>query len=143
MEELSHVLMHLLVGTKGDHPLCSDNLPLSLDWSYSENEEVKNIENGRERKSRYVFPKRLSYEDRQKRISEDDDSVEEDEWQFAKPVSMEVSSVEEDHDIEVVENNGSQSVIYCRHAISEEDPDDDDDDSLNYLFDWSKFTGFS
>ena len=136
--------MTFFAGTKGDHPLCSDNLPLSLDWDYSENEKVKNIENSSERTSRYVFPKRLSYEDRKKRLSEDDDSVEEDEWQFAKPVAMEVSSVEEDHDIEVVENNGSQSVIYCRHAISEEDNDHDtDDDSLSYLFDWSKFTGFS
>ena len=121
---------------KGDHPLCSDNLPLSLDWSYSQNIKVKNIESSRERKSRYTFPKRLSYEDRKKRLSGDNDSVE-DQWKFAKPAAQ-----QEEEAVEIVENDGSQNVIYCRHAIDEEE-EDNDDDSVNYFLDWSKFAGFS
>lgn len=130
--------------TLGDHPLCSDSLPLSLDWSYSEDVKVKNIESSRERQSSYTFPKRLSYEDRKRRLTGDDDSADE-QHQFAKPVVLVDSQPQQPVENEDMDaSDGSQGVIYCRHVIDEEDEDDaTDDDSVNYFLDWSKFAGFS
>lgn len=51
----------------GDHPLCNDGLPVSLGWQYSDcgpNSLVK----ASERKQSYVFPRRLSYDERRQRL---------------------------------------------------------------------------
>jgi hypothetical protein len=54
----------------GDHPLCQDGLPVSLDWKYSDcysNCLIKSFKLS-ERKQSYVFPRRLSYEERRQRL---------------------------------------------------------------------------
>lgn len=58
----------------GDHPMCQDGLPVSLGWQYNDGnsrslltqqqEEVQI----RERQQSYVFPRRLSYEERRNRL---------------------------------------------------------------------------
>lgn len=58
----------------GDHPLCQDGLPVSLDWQHADNTlPVKKIAGPEapkvsERRHSYVFPKRLSYEERRQRL---------------------------------------------------------------------------
>jgi len=55
----------------GDHPLCQDGLPVSLDWQYSDSGDAGRIEalkDVSERKESYVFPRRLSYEERRQRL---------------------------------------------------------------------------
>lgn len=54
----------------GDHPLCHDGLPVSLGWSFCDNNpnELVKAPKVSERKSSYAFPRRLSYEDRRQRL---------------------------------------------------------------------------
>ena len=54
----------------GDHPLCHDGLPVSLGWSFCDNNpnDLVKAPKVSERKSSYVFPRRLSYEDRRQRL---------------------------------------------------------------------------
>jgi hypothetical protein len=78
----------------GDHPMCQDGLPVSLGWQYNDNScSTKNmspipipdnqIKNGKkrsnstrqqqqlrlsERRQSYMFPRRLSYEERKERL---------------------------------------------------------------------------
>ncbi len=75
----------------GDHPMCQDSLPVSLGWQYDDhscsskdmNQFVENQNPGmgekanpgqpqptiiRERRQSYVFPRRLSYEERKERL---------------------------------------------------------------------------
>lgn len=53
--------------TVGDHPLCQDGLPLSLDWEHTESTEI-NICCSRERMEKYQMPPRLSYEEKRDRL---------------------------------------------------------------------------
>jgi hypothetical protein len=50
----------------GDHPFCQDGLPVSLDWQFSDTlaRSFQQPENVSERGKSYVFPRRLSYEER-------------------------------------------------------------------------------
>ena len=54
----------------GDHPLCQDGLPVSLDWKYSDHtaDSLTKSPKLSERKQQYVFPRRLSYEERKRRL---------------------------------------------------------------------------
>jgi hypothetical protein len=56
----------------GDHPMCNDGLPVSLGWQYSDccpNSLVEDHQlNVSERKHSYVFPRRLSYDERRQRL---------------------------------------------------------------------------
>jgi hypothetical protein len=54
----------------GDHPFCRDGLPVSLDWQYHDSCSSSPIDSRpvSERKESYVFPKRLSYEERRDRL---------------------------------------------------------------------------
>jgi hypothetical protein len=54
----------------GDHPFCQDGLPVSLDWQYHDSCFSSSIESRpvSERKESYVFPRRLSYEERRDRL---------------------------------------------------------------------------
>jgi hypothetical protein len=56
----------------GDHPLCQDGLPVSLDWQYRDSSPnslvTKEAPKVSERKQSYVFPRRLSYEERRHRL---------------------------------------------------------------------------
>lgn len=75
----------------GDHPMCQDSLPVSLGWQYDDhscsskdiNQFAKNQNPGmgekatpgqpqptiiRERRQSYVFPRRLSYQERKERL---------------------------------------------------------------------------
>jgi hypothetical protein len=54
----------------GDHPFCQDGLPVSLDWQYHDSCSSSSIESRpvSERKESYVFPRRLSYEERRDRL---------------------------------------------------------------------------
>lgn len=135
--------------TVGDHPMCSDNLPVSLDWSHSDDVEVRTIESSRERKANYVFPKRLSYEDRARRIFGDGDEVEvfaEDTWTNEPDSVVQVEGAQQSmlnldealgHD--EIEVDASHGVIYSRHLQDDvDDEDDDDDDSVNYFMDWNR-----
>ena len=129
--------------------MCSDNLPVSLDWSHSDDVEVRTIESSRERKANYVFPRRLSYEDRARRIFGEEDEIEafvEDEWtnehgsfalvEGAQQSMVDLSEAMEHDEIEV---DASQGVIYSRHLQDDvDDEDDDDDDSVNYFMDWNR-----
>jgi len=56
----------------GDHPFCQDGLPVSLDWQFRDNLEktaaiTPQLEM-KERSTSYIFPKRLSYEERRQRL---------------------------------------------------------------------------
>jgi hypothetical protein len=53
--------------TIGDHPMCSDGMPLSLDWDYYD-EQTQDIDSSSERLGLYKFPRRLSYEERRDRV---------------------------------------------------------------------------
>jgi hypothetical protein len=51
----------------GDHPFCQDGLPVSLDWQFSDTlarSFQQQPETVSERGKSYVFPRRLSYEER-------------------------------------------------------------------------------
>lgn len=58
----------------GDHPLCQDGLPVSLDWQHADHAQpVRKIMSSDDaavsvRKQSYVFPRRLSYEERRQRL---------------------------------------------------------------------------
>mmetsp|Transcript_60813 Transcript_60813/g.170443 ORF Transcript_60813/g.170443 Transcript_60813/m.170443 type:complete len:208 (+) Transcript_60813:88-711(+) len=57
----------------GDHPLCQDGLPVSLDWQHVDLSEPAPKIAGQEapvseRKQSYTFPKRLSYQERRQRL---------------------------------------------------------------------------
>lgn len=54
----------------GDHPFCQDGLPVSLDWQYHDSCSSSSIDSlpVSERKESYVFPRRLSYEERRDRL---------------------------------------------------------------------------
>ena len=83
------------------------------------------------------------FEDRRKRVFGDDDSQSSssvDQWQFAKPASMQDNQSRENADSGSTEDDASEGVIYCRHCVDE---DDDDDDSVSYFLDWRKFAGLS
>lgn len=55
--------------TVGDHPLCQDGLPLSLDWDYNaEGTTEINMSCSRERLEKYQMPPRLSYEEKRGRL---------------------------------------------------------------------------
>lgn len=55
--------------TIGDHPLCMDGLPLTLDWEHAEESFVLDIDEcSQERRSRYALPRRMSYNERRERL---------------------------------------------------------------------------
>lgn len=54
--------------TFGDHPSCSDSLPLSLDWAYSEEPHFRSIDRSKERDGKYSRPSRLSQDERKQRV---------------------------------------------------------------------------
>ena len=134
--------------TVGDHPLCRDNLPLSLDWSHSNQEKIKNIDCGRERMSNYVFPKRLSYEDRRRRIFGDPDQCESKEQPHRastqvtpEKVSKALMSLDKFLEKDKINAEASKGVIYCRHVRdAEEDEKESDEDSLAYFLNWRRVT---
>ncbi|CAJ1946088.1 unnamed protein product [Cylindrotheca closterium] len=47
----------------GDHPLCHDGLPVSFGWQYSDC-RPDSLVNASERIQSYVFPRRMSYDER-------------------------------------------------------------------------------
>jgi hypothetical protein len=51
----------------GDHPLCNDGLPVSLGWKYSDC-CPNSLAEASEREQSYVFPRRLSYDERRQRL---------------------------------------------------------------------------
>lgn len=71
----------------GDHPLCQDGLPVSLDWQHTDNPEPAQMISCQaplsERRTSYIFPRRLSYDERRKRLRSvsglTDDQVKNDE----------------------------------------------------------------
>lgn len=138
--------------TMGDHPMCSDSLPVSLDWSHSDEVTFKNIDESRERNSKYAFPKRLSYEDRRRRVFGEGDAHCEGEmlryWvqstNSAGKEAHETSLMDLDHTIEQIEKEvygeieATKQVVYCRHAKGDED-DENDDDDYSFFLNFSQF----
>lgn len=56
----------------GDHPMCQDSLPVSLGWQYND-QSYKHLQTQElltisERRQSYLFPRRLSYEERRERL---------------------------------------------------------------------------
>lgn len=132
--------------TKGDHPFCSDSLPVSLDWTYS-GDKFKNIEESRERNSKYVFPRRLSYEDRRRRVFGEEDVSKKGSFtnwwgQPEKPVEeTSVMNLDEIIEQENVEVDAAKKVFYCRHLKDEDDEsdeEDEEDDSCSFFLDWRR-----
>jgi len=62
--------------TLGDHPICSDCLPLSLDWHHSK-AYYSDITHSNHRGRYYQPPRRLSFQDRRKRLKKVADYPEE------------------------------------------------------------------
>jgi hypothetical protein len=54
--------------TVGDHPLCYDGLPLTLDWEHSDTVEIRDVSTSRERRGNYRAPRRLSFDERRDRL---------------------------------------------------------------------------
>eukprot|EP00934_Nitzschia_sp_Nitz4_P007199 Nitzschia sp. Nitz4//scaffold406_size10313//5930//6598//NITZ4_009076-RA/size10313-processed-gene-0.5-mRNA-1//-1//CDS//3329551128//7189//frame0 len=56
----------------GEHPLCQDGLPVSLDWQHADDavppKLIPQAPKVSERTQSYVFPRRLSYEERRRRL---------------------------------------------------------------------------
>lgn len=56
----------------GDHPMCQDGLPVSLGWQYNDHSfehlQTQDLLTISERRQSYVFPRRLSYEERRERL---------------------------------------------------------------------------
>lgn len=150
--------------TVGDHPMCSDGLPISLDWSH-EHTKIIDIECSRERTSFYRFPPRLSYDDRKRRIFGDEGRTFEGWWNYWTQATVSAKAlptptmpqghgfemnvneiIEPNDDDEYAFAKPSKRVIYCRHAIREKssnlDYADDDDDSINFFTEWrARLTG--
>jgi hypothetical protein len=91
----------------GDHPLCQDGLPVALDWQHVDDAQpAPNIVGQAaapvsERKHSYVFPKRLSYQERRQRLCNvsglTDDQVKNDEIDLVvRTLKESWESVEED-----------------------------------------------
>jgi hypothetical protein len=63
--------------TVGDHPMCEDALPLSLDWFHAD-DYTRHIDLSRNRGIYYEFPPRLSFAERRQRLQDvacfDDDA---------------------------------------------------------------------
>jgi hypothetical protein len=55
----------------GDHPFCQDGLPVSLDWQFNDacSDILEQAIKVSERKQSYIFPRRLSYEERRERLN--------------------------------------------------------------------------
>ena len=136
--------------TLGDHPLCSDQLPISLDWSHTKG--IRKSLNGSsrcpERMSTYVFPRRLTYEDRLRRLyghdidvddDDDDDSsifsfLQSTDFRFAMPSATEIhrstrrSLMDEIDYYDEEEGHAHHSpkeVIYCPHILQDDGEEDD------------------
>jgi len=126
--------------------MCSDNLPLSLDWSHSDDLKVRPIESSRERKANYKFPKRLSYEDRARRIfgndlgiamdaSSSDPAIHNaDVLQASQGVQESMMDLDEALEHDNIEVDASEGVIYCRHAHDEKDDEDEEGDFISDFF---------
>jgi hypothetical protein len=123
--------------TQGDHPMCSDNLPVSLDWSHSSDIQFKGIDESRERNSKYVFPRRLSYEARRRRVFGDGDGKRDEESNYwTQPAAFAGNKAQENSVMDLdellqqedIELDASKMVFYCRHAQNEDDDDDDSED---------------
>jgi hypothetical protein len=54
--------------TVGDHPMCYDGLPLTLDWEHSPSVEIRDVSTSRERSGNYRAPRRLSFDERRERL---------------------------------------------------------------------------
>mmetsp|Transcript_14263 Transcript_14263/g.23619 ORF Transcript_14263/g.23619 Transcript_14263/m.23619 type:complete len:183 (-) Transcript_14263:173-721(-) len=54
--------------TIGDHPLCRDGLPITLDWKYNEESTFLNIPYENRTLKQDSFPKRLDYDERLARL---------------------------------------------------------------------------
>ena len=72
----SHILQHVREYSLcvGDHPMCSDKLPLQLDWQYHEDAPCPSLVNNNAitmiptRTAAYIFPRRLSYHEKTQRL---------------------------------------------------------------------------
>jgi hypothetical protein len=131
--------------------MCSDGMPIQLDWSHN-GEKVKDIECSRERTSRYVFPRRLSLEDRRQRLQASE--TEERGWPYywKQPASLRKSEAEQQSLFDIdsalttddVEDEAAENVIYCRHLKGEEQEDDEESlDGLGFLLDWRRIATLS
>jgi hypothetical protein len=121
----------------GDHPLCQDGLPVSLAWQYNDNatpsislvlhQQQKHYEHAKRqndsdgddhdhvaayRSAAYVFPRRLTYEERQRRL------------QTVSDLTLEQIKNDE---IELVVRTLNEN--FFRRGCSGDDSDDDDDAS--------------
>ena len=130
--------------------MCSDQLPISLDWSHTKG--IRKSLNGSsrcpERMSTYVFPRRLTYEDRLRRLyghdidvddDDDDDSsifsfLQSTDFRFAMPSATEIhrstrrSLMDEIDYYDEEEGHAHHSpkeVIYCPHILQDDGEEDD------------------
>ena len=110
------VFVREYASTVGDHPLCSDSCPLTLDWSYFEIME-RDLESFESKRCllRHKAPRRLNIDQRRDRIKEtgsvDPTSLQEMEFHLSMSRLHEPSGHDEEEEIEEV--------------IEEEDDDDE------------------
>lgn len=105
----------------GDHPFCQDGLPVSLGWHHADNPEpcrkITCTESLSERRTSYNFPKRMSYEERKRRICSvsglTDDEVKNDE------IDLVVRTLQEGW--RCVEGGGETRLLIDPTPIAEQD----------------------
>ncbi|KAL3941213.1 MAG: hypothetical protein SGBAC_004388 [Bacillariaceae sp.] len=116
----------------GDHPLCHDGLPVSFGWQYSDC-CPDSLVDASERKQSYVFPRRLSYDERRQRLFSGGLSAEEVK---SGEIDLIVRTLSEVWDTIGMAN------VDCADPLAEIDMLGDDDTPLDmdmYLGDMSNF----
>jgi len=105
--------------TVGDHPLCYDGLPLSLDWEHCEEPSVRSIEESRERDSQYRPPRRLSFDERRDRLFSVNSYS--DETERGAELNMM---------IKMLQNAWSMNTILAPPSLYDIEEEDEDEDYL-------------
>jgi len=95
-EPLVQVRLYAL--TIGDHPCCSDGLPITLDWNFNPEFFYWDIETSRERSQRFQMPRRMDYDEKRARL-----------FEVSKYSTEEVRHAEINMVIKMLEHSWSQS----------------------------------
>lgn len=93
----------------GDHPLCYDGLPLSLDWAHTETPIYRHIDQSRHRTSRYRAPRRMDFAERRERVFD----VQTDPGDFESERSTELNMM-----IKLLQNSWSMTNILPAPKLS-------------------------
>lgn len=115
--------------TVGDHPLCYDGLPLTLDWEHSETVEIRDVSTSRERSGNYRAPRRLSFGERRDRLFSAAAAAEaaRSGTDLAQPSQSDSRSLELNLVIKMLHNSWSMNSILPPPILDDIEEVEDDD----------------